>query len=250
MFRKAISDYLESLKIKVNKKLEFSKVWIFFYMLVLLPCMMAGNGKGIALSNYYVMVIPMLFGIYSTSVAPIELPKQMYLCPMEQSERHRYVTNMYWIRLLVPLFVGMVFHVTGAWSGITNWTEAVLQMYALAAMMLCISVMTFPSAKIDGEQKDVYRHYTKKMRGVQTVSIGGMLLALLYKVVLVYNVKWQWEDVPLFQIYSLVSLVAIFVFSVLSLTYLKPMLAQLIIYDKSYSVFALMQKDKENENLC
>ena len=250
MFHKAMADYLESLKIKVNKKVEFGRVWIFFYMLVLLPCMMAGNEKGIALASYYIMVIPMIFGIYSTSAAPIQLPKQMYICPMEQSERHRYVTIMYWIRLLTPLFVGVVFHVAGAWSGITSWTEAMLQMYALVTILFCISVMTFPSVQIDDEQKDRYHYHTKKLRRLQTVSIGGMLVALFYKVVLVYNVKWQWEEVPLFQIYSLVSLIAMFIFFVLSLTYLKPMLMQLTTYDKSYSVFLMMQKNKEKEELC
>lgn len=230
MFQKALLDYLESLKINIKGKIEFAKVWIFVYMLVILPCTLAGNGKGIALDSYYIMVIPVMFGIYSLSVAPIQLPKQMYLCPMEQSERHGYVRNMYWIKLVTPILLGVIFHVTSACCGITGWIEAGLQIYALAAMLICISILESQFLKPDREEKEDL--HKKKVRRLQGVSITGMLIALFYKMILVYNVRWHWEEKSLFQIYSLVSLVAMFVFSVWSCTYIKPMLKQLMIYDK------------------
>lgn len=235
MFQKALLDYLECIKIKVNiKKIEFAKVWIFVYMLVLLPCMMAGNGKGIALASYYIMVIPMMFGIYSSSVAPIQLPKQMYLCPMELSERYRYIRDIYWIKIITPILAGMVFHAAGAWSGTTDWTEAVLQIYGLTAMLICTSLLEYWRLNTGDEQKDKKHPYTKKMRRLQGVSITGMLIALFYKMILVYNARWHWEEKSLFQIYSLVSLVAMFIFSVWSCTYIKPMLKQLTIYERSF----------------
>ena len=160
MFQKALFDYLENLKIKLNwKKLEFAKVWIFVYMLVILPCMMAGTGKGIALDSYYLMVIPMAFGIYSISAVPIQLPKQMYLCPLEQSERHRYMRDIYWIRLVTPILLEVIFHVTSACCGITGWIEAGLQIYALSAMLICISILESQFLKPDREEKEDLHRY-------------------------------------------------------------------------------------------
>lgn len=246
MFRKALSDYLDRIKIKVSKEnFVFGKVWWFIYMLVLLPCMMMGNGKGIALGSYYIMVVPMLFGIYSMSVAPIELPKQMYLCPMAQSERNSYVRMLYRIRVIVPILVGIVIHGLGVGFGICSRIESGCQIYGLIAMIICMSITTFQGGIYDGDQKDVYHLYTKRMRGLQAVSLIGMVVALFYKVMLVYNTKWHWEG-TLFQVFNIAAVVLMTIMAVLSLTYVKPLMEQLTIYDKSYSVYVMTKKSLKN----
>lgn len=242
MLRKVGLDYLDSIKIKPDKEqFTFSKVWVYFYMLILLPCMMLSNGSGIRFDSYYLMVIPMLFGLYSMSVVPIQLPKQMYLCPMEKEERRTYAGMLYALRLIVPILIGILFHGIGAALGVTSVEEAALQEFALISMMLCISISTYPGARMGDKQEELYHLYTKRMRGLNNSGIFGLLVAMVLKVLLIYNGKWHWEYKGWFQIYVVCSVIAMVVFDMVVLSYLKPMLDQLIIYDLSYEVWKRQQ---------
>lgn len=210
MLRKVGLDYLDSIKIKPDKEqFTFSKVWVYFYMLILLPCMMLSNGSGIRFDSYYLMVIPMLFGLYSMSV--------------------------------VPILLGILFHGIGSALGVTSVEEAVLQEFALISMMLCISISTYPGARMGDKQEELYHLYTKRMRGLNNSGIFGLLVAMVLKVLLIYNGKWHWEYKGWFQIYVVCSVIAMVVFDLVVLSYLKPMLDQLIIYDLSFEVWKRQQ---------
>lgn len=239
MLRKVWSDYLERIRPKMNKEhFVFAKVWVYVYMLVLLPCMIAGNGKGIGLGQYYFMVIPMLFGMYSMNVVPIQLPKQMFLCPMAEWERKSYARQLYWLRFLVTVVLGLVFHGAGMVFGIMNWKEALIQQLGLTSMMLCISISTFPGSRWDGgEEKDRYYMYTSRMKGLGVASVLGLLISLFYKVILVYNVKWQWQTSVLFRIYSIASVAGMVITSIWVLFYLKPFFELITDYEYSYDVW-------------
>lgn len=212
MLRKVSLDYIDSIKIKINKEhFNFSKVWVYLYMLILLPGMMMSNGKGVSLPSYYLMVLPVLYGLYSMSVVPIQLPKQMYLCPMAKSERRSYAATLYVLRLIVPCVIGLIFHCVGASVGVISWTETIVQEFALISMMICSSISTFPGGKMGDKEEDKYYLYTKRMKGLNTTGILGMLVALFCKVLLVYNAKWHWEYKGWFQIYILVSIAAMII---------------------------------------
>ena len=94
MLRKVLKDYRDGFRwSRFKETYHFSMLWLYVYLLSLFPVIMDLNEKTDMLARYYAMVLPLLFGMYSLSAIPIRLPKQMFLCPMNEAEREKYAKN-------------------------------------------------------------------------------------------------------------------------------------------------------------
>lgn len=122
MLKKVWLDYLEGFRwIKIRAFYNFSRAWIFIYMLTMLPFIVQNNHEEIVLGEYYLVVIPVLLGFHTMAVIPLRLPKQMYLCPMGMKERQQYLKQMFWVRLMMPLLLGFVLSSIGMLALRFNW---------------------------------------------------------------------------------------------------------------------------------
>ena len=88
MLRKVLEDYRDGFRwSRFKETYHVSMLWLYVYLLCFFPVIIDLNEKTELLARYYAMALPLLFGIYSLSAIPIRLPKQMFLCPMNEAER-------------------------------------------------------------------------------------------------------------------------------------------------------------------
>ena len=190
MLKKVIYDYLGYLNWKNIKKVHsnFSAWWIYIYMLTCFPILLDLNEHG-GLATYYVVIIPILFGIMTLTVVPMQLPKQMFLCPMEDKERKKYVHELFAVRLLVPFILGL------AGSGIAISLKKShpviigLNILALVSMLLCGSITSWEGSVWSREENGaVKRVKDEKLKGLYTINIlgiAGSLIVLLANILMV-----------------------------------------------------------------
>ena len=118
MLRKVLEDYRDGFRwSRFKETYHYSMLWIYLYFFCFFPIMLDLNEKTELMGRYYMMALPLLFGIYSLSAIPIRLPKQMFLCPMNEAEREKYAKTLFIVRLLGPVLFGVVTYKVAAIAG-------------------------------------------------------------------------------------------------------------------------------------
>lgn len=190
MLRKVWLDYLEGFRwSKIRAFYNFSRAWIFIYMLTMLPFIVQNNHEEIVLVEYYLVVIPLLLGFHTMAIVPLRLPKQMYLCPMGMKERQQYLKQMFWIRLVVPVLLGMVLSTIGVLVGRFDWVYVGKQLFGLLSFMITSSITYFPGSVMDRDNDKEKEHFIdKRLKGLKTIGLIGQLTGLIYVVLLIFQV--------------------------------------------------------------
>ena len=234
MLKKVWLDYLEGFRwSKIRAYYNFSRAWIFIYMLTMLPFIVQNNHDVIILQEYYLMVIPLLLGIHTMAIVPLRLPKQMYLCPMSMGERQRYLRQMFWLRLVVPVFFGIVLSTLGVILGKFDWVYVGKQMFGLLSIMISGSITYFPGSVMDRDNDKEKEHFTdKRLRGLRTVGLTGQVTSLIYVVLLIFQVTpLQWV-----RILSDVLVLPILISDIWTARYLPTVLELNVDYENAYEV--------------
>lgn len=110
MMRLVIRDYFTAFrwkKIKENNKV--ASLWYIVYFSFFLPLMVLGSlrtGEGILIFN--LVTFPIVFGLFAETIHPLRLPKMMYLCPMTKKMRKEYITKTCFMRIMVPIVLGIM----------------------------------------------------------------------------------------------------------------------------------------------
>ena len=190
MLRKVWLDYLEGFRwSKIRAFYNFSRAWIFIYMLTMLPFIVQNNHEEIILVEYYLTVIPILLGFHTMEILPLRLPKQMYLCPMGMEERQRYLKQMFWVRLVMPIFLGMVLSTIGVLAGRFEWLYVGKLLFGLLSFMIAGSITYFPGSVMDRDNDKEKEHFTdKRLKGLKTIGMIGQVTGLIYAVLLIFQV--------------------------------------------------------------
>lgn len=190
MLRKVWLDYLEGFRwSKIRAFYNFNRAWIFIYMLTMLPFIVQNNHEEIVLGEYYLVVIPVLLGFHTMAIIPLRLPKQMYLCPMGMNERQQYLKQMFLVRLVVPVFLGIVLSAIGMVVGRFDWIYVGKQIFGLFSFMIAGSITYFPGSVMDRDNDKEKEHFTdKRLRGLKTIGMIGQVTTLIYVVLLIFQV--------------------------------------------------------------
>ncbi len=190
MLRKVWLDYLEGFRwSKIRAFYNFSRAWIFIYMLTMLPFIVQNNHEEIVLVEYYLVVIPVLLGFHTMAIIPLRLPKQMYLCPMGMNERQQYLKQMFWVRLMMPLLFGVVLSAIGMLVLRFDWIYVGKQLFGLLSFMLAGSITYFPGSVMDRDNDKDKEHFTdKRLKGLKTAGGVGQVTTLIYVVLLIFQV--------------------------------------------------------------
>ena len=190
MLRKVWLDYLEGFRwSKIRAFYNFNRAWVFIYMLTMLPFIVQNNHEEIVLGEYYLTVIPILLGFHTMAIVPLRLPKQMYLCPMEMRERQQYLKQMFWVRLIIPILLGMVLSTIGVLVGRFEWLYVGKLIFGLLSFMLAGSITYFPGSIMDRDNDKEKEHFTdKRLRGLKTIGMIGQVTTLIYVVLLIFQV--------------------------------------------------------------
>jgi len=191
MMKKVWLDYLEGFRwSKIKAFYNFSRAWIFIYMLTMLPFIVQNNHDEIILVEYYLMAIPLLYGFHTMAIVPLRLPKQMYLCPMGMKERQQYLKQMFWLRLIMPVFLAIVLSVVGMVLGKFDGLYVGKQIFGLLSVMITGSISYYPGSVMDRDNDKEKEHFTdKRLKGLRTVSLTGQVTSLIYVVLLIFQVS-------------------------------------------------------------
>ena len=190
MLRKVWLDYLEGFGwSKIRAFYNFNRAWVFIYMLTMLPFIVQNNHEEIILVEYYLTVIPLLLGFHTMAIVPLRLPKQMYLCPMGMEERQQYLKQMFWVRLVMPILLGMVLSTIGVLAGRFEWLYVGKLLFGLLSFMIAGSITYFPGSVMDRDNDKEKEHFTdKRLKGLKTIGMIGQVTGLIYAVLLIFQV--------------------------------------------------------------
>ncbi len=184
MLKKVMYDYLGYLKWGNIRKV-YSNIgtwWIYLYMLTIFP-LLTDIDESSGLVAYYILIIPLLYAIMTLSVVPMKLPKQMFLCPMEEWERRKYIHTLFAVRLLIPFLASIIgnFFVLLMKKG--HPLILFLQILALMSLLLCGSITTWEGSIWSSQEiGNVKRVKDKRLKGLLVINILGMVGSIIVMV--------------------------------------------------------------------
>ena len=235
MLRKVWLDYLDGFRwSKIRAFYNFNRAWVFIYMLTMLPFIVQNNHEEIILVEYYLTVIPILLGFHTMAIIPLRLPKQMYLCPMGMEERQQYLKQMFWVRLVMPILLGMVLSTIGVLAGRFEWLYVGKLLFGLLSFMIAGSITYFPGSVMDRDNDKEKEHFTdKRLKGLKTIGMIGQVTGLIYVVLLIFQVG----DTDMWIRYlSDILVLPIIISDLWTLRYLSTVLELNVDYENAYEV--------------
>lgn len=235
MLRKVWLDYLDGFRwSKIRAFYNFNRAWVFIYMLTMLPFIVQNNHEEIILVEYYLTVIPILLGFHTMAIVPLRLPKQMYLCPMGMEERQQYLKQMFWVRLVMPILLGMVLSTIGVVAGRFEWLYVGKLLFGLLSFMIAGSITYFPGSVMDRDNDKEKEHFTdKRLKGLKTIGMIGQVTGLIYAVLLIFQVG----DTDMWIRYlSDILVLPIIISDLWTLRYLSTVLELNVDYENAYEV--------------
>lgn len=241
MLRKVLEDYRDGFRwSRFKETYHFSMLWMYLYLLCFFPIILDMNEKTELLARYYAMALPLLFGVYSLSAIPIRLPKQMFLCPMNEAEREKYAKTLFVVRLLGPVLFGAV---TYSVSAIAGWMDAEwlwFEFFGLVSMMICGSITSWPGSTWERSDTKLKRLMNPELKGLYAPTMTGLIAAVCCQMLL--TVAWDGEQDVIFNVLVVIIGVVTIVCDMLVLRYFKPVIKNCITYEMSYDVKHQEQK--------
>lgn len=241
MLRKVLEDYRDGFRwSRFKETYHYGMLWIYLYLLCFFPIILDMNEKTELLARYYAMALPLLFGVYSLAAVPIRLPKQMFLCPMNEAEREKYAKTLFMVRLLGPVLFGAVTYTVAAFAG---WMDAEwlwFEFFGLLSMMVCGSITTWPGSTWERSDTKRKRLMNPELKGLYGATMTGLIGALCCQFLL--TVAWDGEPDVIFNVLVVIIGVVTIVCDILVLRYFKPVIKNCITYEMSYDVKHQEQK--------
>lgn len=235
MLKMVLKDYREEFCISRMKKMgQFGYYWIFIYMLTIFPVLLNLQEKTDRMIRYYAFTIPLLFGIFSLGIIPIRLPKQMFLCPLSQKEREKYLHTLFGVRLIIPVILGALSYgmlvVIGMSNGILFW----LQLFGMFSLMLLASITSWPGSTWERTNGNKVRLKNPKFRGLYGISLTGVCGAAFFLMIPI--IGWDGIIDGFFVVIMIILGITILVCDVLVTRYYKTMIKENIQYESSYEI--------------
>lgn len=126
MIKYLIRDYFDAFRIANLRQ----KLGTAFSKSILLPVMCAFSNIFVGqlqkstfawtdAVQFLAVLLPMWFSYFSMAVHPIQLSKMMYLCPMNEEDRRKYIYSSYLFRIIIHMSISFL----GFWiaAGSSRW---------------------------------------------------------------------------------------------------------------------------------
>jgi len=235
MLKHVLRDYREGFRWKRFKETyHYTMLWYYLYMFCFFPLILDLNDKVEDMVGYYLVMIPVLLGLYSMSAIPIRLPKQMFLCPMTMAERRKYVNMLFWVRYLGTVSIGTVSYLIAVVAGVLPAVFLPIQLVGLYATIFAASITTWPGSTWERDEKQKKRLKNPEFKGLYPSSIIAVLLGIFLQFFQPFGLI---EEATMgtwifLGIYSVITVG----FSVFLIRYMEPVLKMTINYEYSYDV--------------
>lgn len=143
MLKQAWRSYLASLHPRNIKKVKGSNADMLLYWTAIFPMVMLNLYKHEGMIFYMISkIFPFFIMCWSNITSRYLMTKQMFLCPMKVEERKKYVNYVLYLKIGVPVFIGLCIEL--AWSFIIgfNWLRTVTMVFIYIsvgiALYICI----------------------------------------------------------------------------------------------------------------
>lgn len=235
MLRKVLKDYREGFRwSRFKETYHYTMLWWYMYMFCFFPIILDLNEKVEKLGGYYLVIIPLLFGMYSVAAIPIRLPKQMFLCPLTMEERKKYVSLLFWVRYIGTVLPGIIAYGIAVLLGWIPVEFLPVQILGLLAAVFCASITSWPGSTWERDEKKKNKFKTPELKGLYPISVIGLLMAIFLQCFEPFELfetvtKGTWIFLG---IYSTIVLVLVALLS----RYIKPVLKMTTVYEYSYDV--------------
>ncbi len=143
MLKQAFRSYLSAIHPRNIKKIKEDGNWFWYiYFLFIYPMLMSSiNGNDFALYICFTIVkmLPILLMGWSNVSSKFLMSKAMFLCPMKQEDRRRYINCVLLMKIGIPVCLGIAIELI--WSifyGFKPW-----QMITIAFIHFSIGIATY-----------------------------------------------------------------------------------------------------------
>lgn len=143
MIKKLLQEYFAAFRWgRIKECYQGNNWWFFLYSVTFLPFSLLGNFSRSPknIGAYFLLMLPLLFHLFSLPLHPIRLPKIMCLCPMTEEERRGYLKRTLEIKigisLLIELLAAAVLALLGRYS-----TFLLLLALGLSIMIILATAM-------------------------------------------------------------------------------------------------------------
>ena len=235
MLRKVLEEYRDGFRwSRFKETYHYTMLWYYLYLFCFFPIILNINETVEKMGAYYLTMLPLMLGMYTVAAIPIRLPKQMFLCPMTQAERKKYVTMLFWVRYLGTVIPGTIAYVIAVCCKMIPVAFLPVQLVGLYACVFCASITTWPGSTWERNEKEKVRLKNPELKGLYPISIIGLLLGAFLQFLEPFGLvegksTGSW-------IFLGIYCVIVAVFAALVTRYLRPVLALTIDYEYSYDV--------------
>lgn len=147
MIRIVFRDYLGAFH-WLNLKKRLNSNHLLMIVMINYMCLPLSELKGFTgmnLLHYAVLVFSLTLGIAAAVLFPMRLSKQLFLCPMRESERKSYIWCQYWIKTAVPTLCCLLGMIPLLSAGTVFFMQVLAEGAVLLMLMLTINI-ELPSA--------------------------------------------------------------------------------------------------------
>lgn len=193
--KRVIRDYFFAFRIHNIKERyggnNFANWYPLVYPLILMPIIMSGklSTEPVAYIQHYGVTLIFLYSLFAAPLHPVVLPKLLYLCPMDASERRTFVRQAYVFKIGIGVAVSILGTVLLViFTGLSIAYGAVFVLSTTAAI-IC-------SANMDGRNVQKCAE-TQRSAYIYSRKDGWEIVALVISMVsgylMILGAQWQ-ED--------------------------------------------------------
>lgn len=190
-----IRDYFFAFRIRNVKERyggrNFANWFPLLCPLIVMP-ILAGeklSAEPVMYVQHYGVTLIFLYSIFAAPLHPVVLPKLLYLCPMDASERRNYIRQSYVLKIGIGIAVsilGTALLVICTGLSVAYGTVFVMM---VAATILCSANMDGRNAqKCTETQRSVYIY-----SGTDGWEIAALIVSMAVGYFVIFGVQWQ-ED--------------------------------------------------------
>ena len=100
-----IKDYFNRLRWgSIKKSFQLGSGWIFFYFMIIIPLISGYYESRNVMLSYLLVMGPLQFCMFSSTLHSMALPKIMYLCPMDMESRRKYLMASYMMQAFSSIY--------------------------------------------------------------------------------------------------------------------------------------------------
>lgn len=210
---------------------NFANWFPFLYPLIIMPILVGEkmSAEPMMYVQHYGVALLFLYGMFAAPLHPVALPKLLYLCPMDASERRNYIRQSYVLKIIIGMAVVIFGTVLLIICTGLSAIYGVVFVMSEAAAILCSANMDGRNVKKCAEsQRSVYIY-----SGTDGWEIAALIISVVVGFFVILGVQWQEDYSGMEGIFFLTILIVIELpFVILSVRKSKKVIDAAVYYER------------------